>query len=238
MRTVLSVQPAATRDAVGRKRNTEHRIAGQHQRAAEFAGGDVPQLNFAEAGGRSAAGRQQRSVLGKRQREDAFGETGKPLGRRAAIQRVQQDFAIARDGKRLAIGRKRQCSHDGRLRVDRRLVEGNSVARFRRRIVLRAGGHPVADQRQLFGGQRRLAKRHLRLHLAREVFHNQRRRRTSFAAGRQPLISGQIEIGRFQIGLVAALALALQDGPDLPEIARFRGLQLDSKARQPSGKRK
>ena len=137
---------------------------------------------------------------------------------------MQQHFAVAAHGEKLAVGREAQRGDHGWLMVDRWLV-GNALAR---RVVAGAGFDPIANQFDVGLRQGRRVERHRRFHLAGHVTDHEtfgggtgRECRSAIAAGAQTVIGGEIEAGGFQRGLVTSDTVLLQDRLDVAIVARL-----------------
>src|SRR5579872_170807 len=110
--------------------------------------------------------------------------------------------------------------------VDRRLVQRGIVARFGRRIVLCACRDPLLELFDLIVGKRLRAKWHARLPFPFQIREDSAflwrprfERRTLASARREALKPGEIQSAIFHRGLMAALAVSLDNRNDVPKIA-------------------
>src|SRR5687767_10662330 len=107
--------------------------------------------------------------------------------------------------------------------VNRWLIGSYRFARLGRRVVLGPGRDPLPEKVDLFVRERWQAERHPRLLLSFEKRYEDAGRRTLFASGFEAFVGGKVQAALLHSRLVASLALALDDGPDVAEIADLAG---------------
>ena len=176
--------------AIGRPTDAVKRVVRHRDRQHELPGGDIPNLNFTQSGGRTAGHGQPFAVGRKRQRLHSFRQPDEPGFKLRAIGLPQQHLVIAGDGQQLAVGRIVERRDDWRQMVRRRMGRVERLRRGGRRVVDGPFGNPAADQCDLLGVQRALALRHFGLAFGRRNLRHEiavvrlarhNRRRTAFA---------------------------------------------------------
>ena len=197
----------------------------------ELALVDIPDLDLAHPRG-SPAGHGEPLAVGREgQRLDPLGEPDQAADQLRSIGLPQEDLMEAGDGQERPIGREGQGRDHREPGVLGGMAHVVSGPGGRRLVVGGALGDPSVDQLELRGGERRLVLRHLGLAvLGRDLVDEEALiglarddPRLAALASLEHLVEGRHDVAAAGLGrLMAALALGLEDRPDLLVEAHLR----------------
>ena len=221
--------------AVGRPTHAVNGVEADGHGDDEGAFYDVPNLDFAHAGGEAAGDGEAGAIGGETHGLDALREADEASDQAGAVGVVEQHLVKTGDGEQFSVGGEIERGDGGRPLVDGRVGGVDVLDGVFRGVVDGALGDPLGDEGDFGLGERWLALRHVGLALEQGDGGDQRALGgqvrddgffTAVAAGEEAGEIGHHVAALIFGGLVAALAVGLENRTDLFPVADG-GVEID-----------